>query len=79
MFAMVDFGCMRSSKSSILYQIEVTPHTFTDFIDHLVFDQRAIAFVDRSSFRHVTYRQADRAVWDKLSDHCPVVVEMWVQ
>ncbi|WP_157679906.1 hypothetical protein [Nitrosococcus watsonii] len=37
----------------------------------------AMAFVDPSSFRHVTYRQADRPVWDKISDHCPVVVELW--
>jgi endonuclease/exonuclease/phosphatase family metal-dependent hydrolase len=67
----------------------VTEHTpiscrdneFPEFIDHLhlVFDKRAIAFVDRTSFRHVTYRQANREVWDKISDHCPVVVEMWVQ
>jgi endonuclease/exonuclease/phosphatase family metal-dependent hydrolase len=59
--------------------ISCRDNKFTDFIDHLVFDKRAIAFVDRSSFRHVTYRQADREVWNKISDHCPVVVEMWVQ
>lgn len=51
---------------------------FTSFIDHMVFDLRATAFVDRSSFRQVTFRQADRPVWDLISDHCPVVVEMWV-
>ena len=50
----------------------------TAFIDHIVVDKRATAFVDRSSFRHVTFRQADRSVWDKLSDHCPVVVELWM-
>lgn len=50
----------------------------TAFIDHIVADKRATAFVDRSSFRHVTFRQADRSVWDKLSDHCPVVVELWM-
>lgn len=49
---------------------------FTEFIDHIVFDKRAIAFVDRSSFRHVTFRQADKPVWNQISDHCPVVVEM---
>jgi hypothetical protein len=35
--------------------------------------------VDRSSFRQITYRQADTAVWAKLSDHCPVLVELWVR
>jgi endonuclease/exonuclease/phosphatase family metal-dependent hydrolase len=52
---------------------------FTEFIDHIVFDRRAAAWVDRTSFRHLTYRQADRAVWDKISDHCPVIVELWIQ
>lgn len=52
---------------------------FTEFIDHIVFDKRAIAFVDRSSFRHVTYRQADKPLWNQISDHCPVVVELWVK
>lgn len=51
---------------------------FAEFIDHIVFDKRATAFVDRSSFRQVTFRQADRPVWDKISDHCPVVIEIWV-
>jgi endonuclease/exonuclease/phosphatase family metal-dependent hydrolase len=59
--------------------ISCRDNRFADFIDHIVFDKRAIAFVDRSSFRHITYRQADREAWDKISDHCPVVVEMWVQ
>ena len=27
----------------------------------------------------VTYRQADKAVWDQLSDHCPVLVELWIR
>jgi endonuclease/exonuclease/phosphatase family metal-dependent hydrolase len=38
-----------------------------------------VPWVDRSSFRQVTYRQADKAVWDQLSDHCPVVVELWIR
>lgn len=45
----------------------------------IVVDRRAAEFVDRSSFRHVTYRQGDKPVWDKISDHCPVVIELWVQ
>ena len=58
--------------------ISCRDNTFTFFIDHIVFDKRGIELVDRSSFRHVTFRQADKPVWDKISDHCPVVVEMWV-
>lgn len=50
---------------------------FTEFIDHIVFDRRSAELVDISSFRHVTYRQADKSVWDKISDHCPVAVEIW--
>jgi endonuclease/exonuclease/phosphatase family metal-dependent hydrolase len=54
-------------------------HTFTEFIDHLVVDRRVLLWVDRTSFRQVTYRQADKAVWDQLSDHCPVLVELWIR
>lgn len=59
--------------------ISCRDNEFTTFIDHIVFDLRAITFVDRSSFRHITYRQADRENWDRISDHCPVVVEMWIR
>lgn len=58
--------------------ISCRDNRFTTFIDHIVFDKRAIDLVDRTSFRHVTYRQADAEVWDKISDHCPVTVEMWI-
>jgi endonuclease/exonuclease/phosphatase family metal-dependent hydrolase len=54
-------------------------NTFTEFIDHLVVDQRVLPWVDRTSFRHVTYRQADKAVWNQISDHCPVVIEPWIR
>jgi endonuclease/exonuclease/phosphatase family metal-dependent hydrolase len=54
-------------------------NTFPGFIDHIVVDRRVLPWVDRTSFRQVTYRQADTAVWDQLSDHCPVLVELWVQ
>jgi endonuclease/exonuclease/phosphatase family metal-dependent hydrolase len=53
--------------------------TFTAFIDHLVVERRVLLWVDRTSFRQVTYRQADKAVWDRLSDHCPVLVELWIR
>jgi endonuclease/exonuclease/phosphatase family metal-dependent hydrolase len=51
---------------------------FTEFIDHIVLDRRSAAWIDRSSFRQVEYRQADKDDWDLISDHCPVVVEVWV-
>jgi endonuclease/exonuclease/phosphatase family metal-dependent hydrolase len=54
-------------------------NTFTKFIDHLVVDRRVLPWVDRSSFLQMTYRQADKAVWDQLSDHCPVLVELWIR
>jgi endonuclease/exonuclease/phosphatase family metal-dependent hydrolase len=59
--------------------ISCRDNEFTSFIDHIVFDLRAVAFVDRSSFRHITYRQADRENWDRISDHCPVSIEMWMR
>lgn len=58
--------------------ISCRDNEFTEFIDHIVLGKRAANLVDPTSFRHVTYRQEDKEVWDKISDHCPVVVEMWV-
>ena len=65
--------------TSITADMPISCHDnqFKEFIDHIVFDKRSIAFVDRTSFRHVNYRQADKADWSKLSDHCPIMVEMW--
>jgi endonuclease/exonuclease/phosphatase family metal-dependent hydrolase len=37
-------------------------NTFTEFIDLLVVDRQVVPWVDRTSFRHITYRQADKAV-----------------
>jgi endonuclease/exonuclease/phosphatase family metal-dependent hydrolase len=51
----------------------------TEFIDHIVVDRRVVPWVDRTSFRQMTYRQADKAVWDQISDHCPVLVELWIR
>jgi endonuclease/exonuclease/phosphatase family metal-dependent hydrolase len=59
--------------------ISCLDNTFTEFIDHVVVDPRGLTWVDRASFRQVTDRQADKAVWSKLSDHCPVAVELWVR
>lgn len=52
---------------------------FTRFIDHIVVDRRSLPWVELSSFRHVTFRQQDRPVWDRISDHCPVVVDLWIE
>jgi endonuclease/exonuclease/phosphatase family metal-dependent hydrolase len=52
---------------------------FTSFIDLIVFDKRAWVWADRSSFRQITYRQEDKEKWNKLSDHCPVMVELWIK
>ena len=52
---------------------------FTEFIDHIVMDKRAAEWFDYASFRHVTFRQADKEVWNLISDHCPVVAELGCQ
>jgi hypothetical protein len=36
--------------------ISCRDNTFTEFIDHIVVDRRVLPWVDRSSFRQVTYR-----------------------
>jgi endonuclease/exonuclease/phosphatase family metal-dependent hydrolase len=54
-------------------------NTFTEFIDHIVVDRRVLPWIDRTDFRQVTYRQADKAIWDQLSDHCPMLVELWIR
>jgi endonuclease/exonuclease/phosphatase family metal-dependent hydrolase len=51
-------------------------NTFTEFIDHIVVDRRVVPWVDRTSFHQITYRPADNAVWEKLPDHGPVLVEL---
>ena len=53
-------------------------NTFPESIDHIVVDRPVVPWVDRTSFRHVTYRQADKAVWEQLSDHSPIVIELWI-
>lgn len=59
--------------------ISCRDNKFTEFIDHIVLDKRAAQWLDPSSFRHMTYRQQDREFWDLISDHCPVVVELWIK
>ena len=51
---------------------------FAEFIDHIVLDARDAERVDLSSFRQVTFRQGEKDIWDKISDHCPVVFEFWI-
>ena len=59
--------------------ISCRDNDYARFIDHLVLDQRAIQWFEHSSFRHVTFRQADRGAWDRISDHCAVVSDLWIQ
>ena len=59
--------------------ISCRDNTFTTFIDHIVVDKRVRPWVDLTSFRHLTYRQADKPVWDRISDHCPVIVDLWIE
>jgi endonuclease/exonuclease/phosphatase family metal-dependent hydrolase len=59
--------------------ISCRENKYTMFIDHIVFDKRAWRWVEDSSFRHQTFRQQDKTVWRKISDHCPVVVDLWIE
>lgn len=59
--------------------INCRDNRYTEFIDHILLDRRAAAWIERTSFRHVTFRQQDRNVWDKISTHCPVVVDLWIE
>jgi hypothetical protein len=53
--------------------ISCRDNVFTESIDHLVVNRRVLLWVDRTTFRQVTYSQADKAVWDRLSNYCPVL------
>lgn len=59
--------------------ISCRDNDFVRFIDHLVLDKRAIQWFEHSSFRHLTFRQADREEWDRIPDHCAVVSDLWIQ
>ncbi len=56
--------------------VDCRDNRFATFVDHIVFGARSIRFVDRSTFRQVNFRPADRPFWDRLSDHCPLVIEL---
>jgi hypothetical protein len=55
--------------------ISCRDNTFTEFIDPIVVDRRVRPWADRTSSRQGTDRQADKPVWDRLSDPCPVLVD----
>ncbi|MBB6521460.1 endonuclease/exonuclease/phosphatase family protein [Pseudoteredinibacter isoporae] len=59
--------------------ISCRDNRYTTFIDHIVLDKRAANWFDQASFRHVNFRQADKRKWNKISDHCPIVGELWVE
>jgi endonuclease/exonuclease/phosphatase family metal-dependent hydrolase len=78
-WADLDDGAPANADLTTLTQeLPVSCHdkTFTEFIDHIVVDRRVLPWVDRTCFRRVTYREADKAVWDQHSDHCPVLIEL---
>jgi endonuclease/exonuclease/phosphatase family metal-dependent hydrolase len=81
-WADLDDGEPANADLSVLTQdmpVSCRDNKFPEFIDHIVVDRRVVPWVDRTSFRQVTYRQADKAVWDHISDHCPVLVELWIR
>jgi endonuclease/exonuclease/phosphatase family metal-dependent hydrolase len=81
-WAAIDDGQPANADLATITQdmpISCRENKYTEFIDHIVFDPRAMQWVDPSSFRHITYRQGDKDDWDKISDHCPLVVEMWIE
>jgi endonuclease/exonuclease/phosphatase family metal-dependent hydrolase len=81
-WADLDDGEPATADLTVLTQempVSCRDNTFTEFIDHIVVDRRVVPWVDRTSFRQVTYRQQDKVVWDQLSDHCPVLVELWIR
>lgn len=45
------------------------------FIDHIILDDRAAEWVAPGSFRQVLYRE-DPALTKKLSDHCPIAIDL---
>jgi endonuclease/exonuclease/phosphatase family metal-dependent hydrolase len=46
------------------------------FIDHLVWGGGAASWVIPETFRELRYDETDKTTRDKLSDHCPIVVEL---
>ena len=59
--------------------ISCRDNDYPECIDHIVVDPRVLPWVDRTSVQQITYRQADKAVWNQLSDHCPLAVELRVR
>lgn len=46
------------------------------FIDHLLLGGDAAGWVLPDTFRELRYDETDKATRDKLSDHCPILVEL---
>lgn len=49
---------------------------YPDFIDHIVLDNRAIEWVDLTSFQNINYDHSSSSDWNQISDHCPVVIDL---
>ncbi len=46
------------------------------YIDHLVFDERSRRHVVEGSFAELSYDSEDQAHAERLSDHCPIAIEL---
>jgi endonuclease/exonuclease/phosphatase family metal-dependent hydrolase len=49
---------------------------YPDFIDHIVLDAQAAAWLVPGSFEQLLYDEADARHREKLSDHCPISVRL---
>jgi endonuclease/exonuclease/phosphatase family metal-dependent hydrolase len=49
---------------------------FPQFIDHVVFSKNAASWMVPASFEQLTYDPADTAFKSKLTDHCPISVQL---
>lgn len=47
------------------------------YIDHILFDERAAAWINIGSFRQIVY-DAPESEMPKLSDHCPISVDLTI-
>lgn len=70
-----------SDLTTVTFGMPITcrDNRYTEFIDHIVLDKRAVKWVDLTSCRQQSFRQQDKLHWDKISDHCPVIVELWIE
>lgn len=81
-WAEIDDGVpIHADLTTVTYgqSINCRDNRYPDYIDHIVFDNRAIEWVDLSSFQNVNYDYSTSSDWDKISDHCPVIIELEIE